>query len=111
MKITGKLEKIFDAVQVTPKFTKREFILFVENEKNAQYSDSIKFELSQDSCDLLDKFKEFDMVEIDFNLRGRKYLNPNTNVLNYFNSLNAFNIRPLETRETDSPAYTSDLPF
>lgn len=111
MKITGKLEEIFNRVEVTPKFTKREFILFVENEKNAQYSDSIKFELSQDKCDLLDNFKKFDYVEVDFNLRGRKYINPNTNTVNYFNSLNAFDLKLIKTLRDTEPANSSDLPF
>ena len=46
MNIKGKLVEIFDTVQVTETFKKREFI--IEDNKNPEYPEYIKVELIQD---------------------------------------------------------------
>ena len=45
MKIKGKLDEIFDTVQVTETFKKREFI--IEDNKNPEYPEYIKVELTK----------------------------------------------------------------
>jgi len=89
MKVTGKLLEIQATQQVSDTFKKRVFIL--EHAENPQYPEYISFELIQDRCDLLDGFQPGQDVEISFNLKGRKWVNPE-GTTKYFNALQAWRI-------------------
>jgi len=102
MNIKGKILEVKDTVQVTDSFKKREFIL--EYADNPQYPEFVKFELIQDRCDLLDDFKVSQVVEVHFNIRGRKWTDPQGEV-KYFNSLQAWRLDAVNA--TDHAA-TSD---
>ena len=91
MEIKAKLLEIFNTQQISQSFRKREFV--VEFAENPQYPEFVKFELIQDKCDLLDSMKAGDMVTVSFNLKGRKWTDPQGQV-KYFNSLQAWRITP-----------------
>ena len=55
MNIKGKLVEIFDTVQITETFKKREFI--IQDNKNPEYPEFVKVELIQDKVSLLDDLK------------------------------------------------------
>ena len=74
MKLEGKLYSKAETKQVSATFKKREFV--VEYAENPLYPEFIKLELSQDKCNLLDQFQTGDWLEVDFNLRGRRWTNP-----------------------------------
>ena len=123
MNIKGKILELKDTVQVTDTFKKREFI--VEYAENPQYPEFVKFELVQDKCDLIDNLSVGQEVEVHFNLRGRKWTDPQGEV-KYFNSLQAWRIDPVAAPDhaagdpgnTQEPAWLDsedsaddDLPF
>lgn len=125
MNITGKVLEIFPVQQVKESFRKREFV--VEYRDNGQYSEYIKFELIQDRCDFLNDFKVGDEVDVQFNLKGRVWTNPQGEKV-YFNSLQAWRIDlakdqgnntggPAQQAPPDlnidinAPDPTDDLPF
>lgn len=89
MEIKAKVEKIFPTQQVSGSFKKREFV--VEYADNPQYPELIKFECIQDKCDQLDGFSEGQSVNVSFNLKGRKWTDPQ-GVDKYFTSLQAWRI-------------------
>ena len=89
MDLKGKIERIFDAQQVTASFRKREFV--VEYAENPQYPEYIKMEMIQDKCDQLDSFSPGQVVNISFNLKGRKWTDPQ-GVDKFFNTLQAWRI-------------------
>jgi hypothetical protein len=89
MEIKAKIQTIFPSQQVTASFKKREFV--VEYADNPQYPEFIKFECIQDKCDQLDGFSEGQEVIVAFNLKGRKWTDPQ-GVDKYFNSLQAWRI-------------------
>jgi hypothetical protein len=89
MDIKGKLLEKGDTQKVSDKFQKREFV--VEYAENPQYPEFIKFELVQDRCSQLDPFQLGQEIEVHFNLRGRKWVDPKGET-KYFNSLNAWRI-------------------
>src|SRR3569623_327994 len=89
MKVTGNLLEIQETQQVSDTFKKRSFIL--EYAENPQYPEYISFELIQDRCDLLDSFQLGQEVEVSFNLKGRKWVNPE-GITKYFNALQAWRI-------------------
>jgi len=100
MDIKGKLLEIFDTVQVTDSFKKREFV--IEFAENPQYPEFIKFELTQDRCDLVNAFKPGEEIQVWFNLRGRKWTDPKGEV-KYFNSLQAWRIQQPTSDQASTP--------
>ncbi len=100
---TGKLVVKSDTQQVTDSFRKREFVM---SDESSQYPQEIMFQLTQDRCPLLDPMNVGETVKVNFNLRGRKWENPNTKEIKYFNTLEAWRI---EKESVGSPL-GSDLP-
>lgn len=90
MDIKGKIIEIYDTIQVSEKFKKREFV--VEYAENTQYPEYVKFELTQDKCDVLNSYKIGQEVEVHFNLRGRRWTDPKGET-KYFNSLQAWKVQ------------------
>jgi len=89
MNIKAKLLEIFEVSQISASFKKREFV--VEYAENPQYPEYLKFELIQDKCELLDQFSTGQEIDVHFNLKGRKWTDPQGN-LKYFNTLQAWRI-------------------
>ena len=88
MQITARLVEVFEAVNVSATFKKREFVVeYIER----QYPEYIKFELIQDKCDLLNNYKVGQDLNVDFNLKGRKWNSPQGEV-KYFNTLQAWRL-------------------
>ena len=99
MEITGKLLECLDTVQVSERFRIREFIL--EYADNPEYPEYIKFELAQERCELLDPFQPGQKVRVEFDLKGRRWTDPQGQV-KYFNSLRAWRLNEVSS-ETSTP--------
>mgnify|MGYP001181499391 CR=1 FL=1 len=78
MNIKGKLIEIFDTVQVTETFKKREFI--IQDNKNLEYPEYIKVELIQDKVSLLDSLNIGDEINVLINIKGRKWEDKEGNI-------------------------------
>ena len=100
MKVTGKLLEIKETQQVSDTFKKRLFVL--EYAENPQYPEYVSFELIQDRCSLLDGFQPGQEVEVSFNLKGRKWINPEGET-KYFNSLQAWRIEAVTQVSRPAP--------
>lgn len=87
-KLKGSIKVINDTVQITEKFSKREFVV---SDGAGMYPQDISFQAAQDKCSMLDGFTENDQVEVSFNLRGREWTSPQGEV-KYFNTLDAWRI-------------------
>ena len=70
---TGLVVEIYDKVNITDTFSKREFIIEQEyfTQKNMKYN-YIKFQCIFDRIPLLDNIKKGDTVSISFRIAGRK---------------------------------------
>ena len=96
--IQGKLHKVFPSENKSGSFQAREFVIEVES---GQYSQLIKFQLTQERCDLIDSYSEGEEIQVHFDLRGREWDGK------YFINLNAWRLnRPSSTEKTDSPKPT-----
>ena len=89
MNIKGKLVEIFDTVQITETFKKREFI--IQDNKNPEYPEFVKVELIQDKISLLDNLKVGDEINVLINIKGRKWEDKEGNI-KYFNSIQGWKI-------------------
>ena len=83
--------EISDTVQIKETFRKRDFVL--EYSDNPQYPEYVKFECIQDKCDMLDNYAVGQDVTVSFNLKGRKWVDPQGET-KYFNSLQAWRMQP-----------------
>jgi hypothetical protein len=95
-KLNGTIKVIKDTVQVTEKFSKREFVV---NDSSSMYPQDIESQIVQDKCSMLDSYKEGDNVEISFNLRGRAWESPNDGT-KYFNTLDCWKIEKADAMVT-----------
>jgi single-strand DNA-binding protein len=87
---TGILHEIFETQQVSEKFSKREFVLEIQE---GQYPEHIKFQLVQQKTDLIDPYQIGQQVTVDFNLRGKGF-NKNGQ-MTYFTNLDVWKIQPV----------------
>ena len=95
-----------DTQKISDRFQKREFV--IEYAENPQYPEYVQFELIQDKCSLLDSYKVGDEVEVYFNLKGRKWTNPQGQV-KYFNSLQAWKLENTGQQQGPPPMDSGDL--
>jgi hypothetical protein len=91
MKITGSLKVKKDTQVVSEQFSKREFVVTVVD---GAFSNDILIQLTKDKCNLIDAFNIGDILEVDINLSGKCWINPQGEE-KYFNSLNAWKITKL----------------
>ncbi len=118
---SGRLIEKFDTQQVTERFRKREFVLEqVDAVNDREFVNHIKFQLTQDKCDLLDIFNINDELKVQFNLRGRRWEKDGN--VSYFTNLEAWRIEnvspsaeanepPPFSGEEIPPADDDDIPF
>ena len=115
--LTGELHIIEDVVEISASFKKREFVVEVINEQNTDWNDYIKFQITQDRCNILDNFQLGQQIKVSFNIRGRKWEKDGRT--NYFSNLEAWRIEPIKNEieqfnrtmnEPISPQ-EGDLPF
>jgi len=92
--IQGKLHKVFPSENKSGSFQAREFVIEVES---GQFSQLIKFQLTQDRCDLIDSYSEGEEIQVSFDLRGREWDGK------YFTNLNAWRLNRPSTEKTDPP--------
>ena len=98
--ITGTLKAKFDTQVVSDKFKKREFVLTTEG--NTPYPQFISMQVTQDRCDLLDKYNEGNELKVSFNLRGREWNGPQG--VKYFNTIEAWRIERINGGEVSHDA-------
>lgn len=91
MEIIGKLIEKRDARQASPTFLVREFVIEVENQRDPRYNDFLLCQLTGDRCALLDQFNLGELVQVTFDLRGRKWTAQDGTV-RYIMSLNAWRV-------------------
>jgi single-strand DNA-binding protein len=93
--ITGKLHKKFDIEQKSDSFKTREFVI----ETSGDYPQFVKFQCTQDRCNMIDKFSEGSSVKVYFDLRGREWQGK------YFTNLNAWKV---DGESADNDSFNQD---
>lgn len=85
----GVLYKVFDTESKTATFQAREFVIKSEGD----YPQFIKFQLTQDRCDLINGFEEGQKIKVHFDLRGREWNDK------FFTNLNAWRVEKAEQEQ------------
>ena len=99
--LTGSLIVKENTVDINATFKKREFVIEVANERNKDWNDFIKFQITQDKCSTLDAFNVGEPIKVFFNIRGRKW--EKDGKTNYFSNLEAWKLEKVQGSEQDSP--------
>ena len=84
-KFKGEVVFITPTTSVNDKFKKREITLKSQDE----YPQYVTFQLTQDKCDLANNLKTGEVVEVSYNLRGRRW-EAQDGTIKYFNSIEAW---------------------
>ncbi len=102
--IQGKIIQKGDTEQKSEKFKKREFVIESERVVNTTmiFNDFVKFQLTQDRCDLVETFQVGDMVKVNFDIRGNKWEKNGETV--YFTNLEAWRIEKVQAQDPEMAA-------
>lgn len=107
--LTGRLIEKYNVVRVSDKFQKREFVVEKKEINNGtEYTDYIKFQLTQDRCGMIEPFKLNDEIKISFDLRGKRWEKEGN--VNYFTNLSAFRIEKTAEPPMPPPGLPDDIP-
>ncbi|UCG27608.1 MAG: DUF3127 domain-containing protein [Bacteroidales bacterium] len=110
--LNGKIVEIFDTVQVSDTFRKREFIVEKrESTPGSEFTDYIKFQLTQDRCGLIDNIRLDEEVRISFNIRGNRW--EREGKVSYFTNLDVWRIEKLQDEQAvhdPPPPAENDIP-
>ena len=87
MEVKGTIKVIFETVQVSEKFKKRDVVISTQE----QYSQDISIQFVQDKTSILDKYKVGQSVTVGININGRSWKSPQGEV-KYFNTINGWRI-------------------
>lgn len=86
--ITGKVAEVYPVNRVSERFRKREFVIEHKDTGSGQaYVDFIKFQLTQDKCDIIDESWLRQDVTVTFNIKGNRW--EKNGMVNYITNLNA----------------------
>lgn len=119
--IVGKLSEKFNTQEVTNTFKKREFVIEkTESAGGREFTEVIKFQLSQDRCDLIDPYNLNEDIKVHFNIKGRKWEKDGR--VSYFTNLEAWRLEKVANTQADEmppqpsiadipPEMEDDLPF
>jgi len=91
--IEGKLHFIGETEVKGESFRVREFVI----ETQEQYPQFVKFQLTQDKCDLISQYEKGSMIKVHFDLRGREWQG------RYFTNLNAWRLEGASGSTEDAP--------
>ena len=90
--LTGKIIEKNETQKIKDTFSKREFVLEVFKEiSGSQYSDFVKFQLTNQKCELLNNFQVGNDVKVLFNIRGNKWTRQD-GTIGYITNLEAWKI-------------------
>ena len=99
--ITGILIEKYNEIQVSDKFKKREFVLTkTEIVGQKEFTDYVKFQLTQDRVNLIDNLTIGDEIKVNYNIRGNKW--EKDGKVNYFTNLEAWKIEIISNAENTS---------
>lgn len=96
----GKIKLMFEPMTFASGFTKREFVLTMEDD----YPQDVKFVCVKEKCGLLDRVAVGDRVKVDFRIRGNEYKE------RYFVDLQAFKIDKMDV-DGSSVSYDESEPM
>lgn len=102
LNISGILHLVYDTVNVSDTFKKREFVVRIDKDVNGTtYSEYAKFQAVQTKCESLDNLPIGSIVEVKFNLSGKPW--EKDGKTSYFTNLTAWSIKV-----TDANGYKTE---
>lgn len=104
--ITGRLIEKYETQTVSDKFKKREFVVEYRDNPNSSFTEMIKFQLTQERCNLIDQMSTGQEVRVFFNLRGRKWEKDGN--VNYFTNLEGWKVELLSAQGSASSSTLPD---
>lgn len=104
--VTGVIYDKMDTQVISDRFKKRDFVVEIED---GAYKQHIKFQLTQDRCDLVDNYEKGDEVKVSFNLRGRPYQKGAETI--YFTNLEAWRLEKAASSSQSVPPPAVDDGF
>lgn len=100
--LSGELYEMGNTEKVSDRFQKREFVVKQEEQNGDQtFTDFIKFQLTQNRCDLIEGYKPGDQIKVAFRIKGNRW--ERNGKVNYFTNLDAWRIEKTSQGSPDMP--------
>ncbi|MCK5169955.1 MAG: DUF3127 domain-containing protein [Bacteroidales bacterium] len=111
--ITGKLIEKYNFIQVNDRFKKRDFVIEkTESNGGMEFTEHIKFQLTQDKCNLVENIEINDEIKVSFNIRGKRW--EKDGKVSYFTNLDAWRIEKAQDLSSNNnmtpPPSLDDIP-
>ena len=110
--LTGTLTEVFDTQNITDTFQKRDIVVETSttDAQGKEYFETIKFQLTQDRCDLVSDFGIGEEITVHFNIKGSKWDKGDKPV--YFVNLDAWRLESTSTAQdtTHEKAHEDEVP-
>lgn len=95
----GTVTELWDTVQVSDKFRKREFVIeFKSTNDRGTFVDYLKLQMVQANCDILDGINKGDEVMVQWIPTGRRWKNKD-NEWSYFTNLEGIDVDVISRRD------------
>ncbi len=106
--ITGKVVEVYPVSRISERFRKREFVIEHKRGRDGQiWVDFIKFQLTQERCEIIDESWLREEVTVAFSIRGNRWEREGR--VSYITNLNALSVtRGTGTAVSETPAETTD---
>lgn len=115
--VTGIIKRV-NPKENNGQYTNQSMVVTLD--ADTQYPQDVQFELGKKPMEISDSFRDGDVVEIGYNIRGRDYTNRQGELANY-TSLQAWSVRKQVAQKAEPVANSvsasssdhdeSDLPF
>lgn len=112
MEIKGSIKVLKATREISEKFKLRELVITTED----TYPQDVPIQFTNIGCELLDKFKVGDNVDIEFNIKGKEWADPKSGEVKYFATIQGYKIfksndsvKPQATQPTQSVAIPPNI--
>lgn len=105
--IKGRIKAIFPTIQISDKFTKRDVVITTTTD---MYPQDILVQFTQDKCVVLDFYNPGNEVDVDYNLKGREWINPQGEA-KYFNTIEGWRINHASGASPIPKEVQKDIPI
>lgn len=102
--IIGRLHRKRDTEQINEKFRRREIILELTQMINGNsYLNYAKIQLVQNKCEIVERFREGDMLKVYYNVKGNMHINKRTGKEECITNLDAWRIEKADNVTIEEP--------
>jgi len=105
IELVGTLYRVYPVQIVSERFQKREFVI---KNKEGEYDNYVKMQLTNSKTDIIDSYKEGQEIRVSVNIGCRPYVDKN-NIEQFYTNVSAWRIQPASAQSTNESQINSEF--